>query len=286
MPASPPKWRHNHWPARSVENFVVSFPKSGRTWLRVMMAVAESQSRGVASHEVVAEWLAEEAPRLGGKPLLFTHALSVPAHEPVRGMDPFLEYIEDRRRLFFVRHPRDVVVSHYFQVSRRARRQPDYEPGSIGGFVRDPDRGIDRVLAFFGACERSLRIGSGPALLLAYEDLHADPTAGLDAALAFFGAPASSAVLALAVEFGRFENMQRLEREDDFAHDNRRLVARDPSDPESFKTRRGEVGGYREYLSGDDVAYVEERIAALMPETFGYREPGLAPTTLATPASV
>jgi hypothetical protein len=283
MLPSPPKWRHNHWPARSVENFVVSFPKSGRTWLRVMMAVAESQSRGVAGHEVIAEWLAEEAPRLGGAPLLFTHALSVPAHEPARGMDLFLEYIEDRRRLFFVRDPRDVVVSHYFQTSRRARRQPDYDPRSVGDFVRDPDRGIDRVLLFFGACERSLRSGSGLALRLAYEDLHADPTAGLGAALAFFGAQASPAALKLAVEFGSFENMQRLERKGEFAHDNRRLVARDPSDPESFKTRRGEVGGYREYISDDDVVYIEERIATLLPETFGYREPGVSATTLAAP---
>jgi Sulfotransferase domain len=284
VPLSSPKWRHNHWPARSVENFVISFPKSGRTWLRVMMAVAESQARGVTSQEVVAEWLAEEAPRLAGSPLLFTHALSVPAHEPARGMDLFLEYIQDRRRLFFVRDPRDVVVSHYFQVSRRARRQKGYDPGSIGDFVRDPDRGLDRVLLFFAACERSLRSGPGPTLLLAYEDLHSDPTAGLAAALAFFGTQTSPAVLKLAVEFARFENMRRLEREGEFAHDNRRLVARDPSDPESFKTRRGEVGSYEEYLSADEVAYVEERVAALMPESFGYRKPGVAPTTLAVSA--
>ena len=42
------RWRHGLWPARSVERFVVSFPKSGRTWLRVMMAVAEAGARGEA----------------------------------------------------------------------------------------------------------------------------------------------------------------------------------------------------------------------------------------------
>jgi hypothetical protein len=96
-------------------------------------------------------------------------------------------------------------------------------------------------------------------------------------------AQASPAALKLAVEFGSFENMQRLERKGEFAHDNRRLVARDPSDPESFKTRRDEVGGYREYISDYDVAYIEERIATLLPETFGYREPGVSATTLAAP---
>ncbi len=39
-----------------------------------------------------------------------------------------------------------------------------------------------------------------------------------------------------------------------------RLAARDAGDPETFKTRKGEVGGYREYLQGEDLAYVERVI--------------------------
>ena len=31
----------------------------------------------------------------------------------------------------------------------------------------------------------------------------------------------------------------------------------------SFKVRKGKVGGFREYLSEDDVAYVDAQIAAL-----------------------
>jgi hypothetical protein len=280
-----PKWRHNHWPARSVENFVVSFPKSGRTWLRVMLAAAEAESRGMPTGELVSEWLASEAPRLAGSPLLFTHALSVPWHEPPRATELFLGYIEDRRRLFFVRDPRDTLVSQYFEVTRRARRQPGYEPGSIGDFVRDPACGIERALLFLRACDESVREGSGPAMLLAYEDLHRDPEGGLQAALGFFGAPASETALRLAVEYGRFENMQRLEREGTPDRGSRRLRARDPSDPESFKTRKGEVGGYRAYLSDEDIGYVEGRIAELLPETLGYREPGVPPSSLASPAT-
>jgi hypothetical protein len=279
-----PKWRHNHWPSRSVENFVVSFPKSGRTWLRVMMAVAEAEARGARTQDVVSEWLENEAPHLSGAPVLFTHALSVPAHESPEASALFLRYIGDRRRLFFVRDPRDVVVSHYFQVSRRARTRAGYDPGAIGDFLRDPDRGLERVLQFLQACDEALRDGTGPALLLAYEDLHRDPAANLRFALEFFGAPASEDALRAAVEFGRFENMQRLERESVLAREGRRLVARDPGDPESFKTRKGEIGGYRAYLSNEDIAYVEVLIAELQPEALGYREPGVPPARLLSPA--
>jgi hypothetical protein len=285
LASDPPKWRHNHWPARNVENFVVSFPKSGRTWLRVMMAVAMAETHRRPRDEVVSEWLDNEAPRLGDSSVLFTHALSVPAHEPPHAAELFLRYIGDRRRLFFVRDPRDVVVSHYFQVSKRARRQPDYEPGSIAEFVRDPARGIERVLVFLRACAASLREHGGPSLLLAYEDVHRDPAAGLRDALRFFGAPAEEVAIHAAVDYGRFENMQRLEREGAVRYEGRRLRARDVSDPESFKTRKGVVGGYRAYLSDEDVADVEARIAELLPETMGYREPGVPPARLVAPVA-
>jgi hypothetical protein len=272
---SPPKWRHNHWPARSVQDFVISFPKSGRTWLRVMLAIAVAETRGEPARDVVSEWLGSDAPTVDGRPILFTHALSVPAHEPSHAIELYLRYVSDRRRLFLFRDPRDTVVSHYFQVSRRARRQPGYESAAIGDFVRDPERGIDRILAFFRACDDALRAETGPSLVLAYEDLHRDPATELHAALEFFGISADERVIDAAVEFGRFENMRSLERDGAFALDNRRLGTRNPDDPESFKTRKGAVGGYREYLSDADVEYVEARIAELLPIALGYREAGV-----------
>ncbi len=53
-----------------------------------------------------------------------------------------------------------------------------------------------------------------------------------------------------ALEFSRFENMQKLEAAGAF--DSNILHPGDVRDPESFKVRRGKVGGYREYLSAED----------------------------------
>ncbi|OFW72034.1 MAG: hypothetical protein A2Y55_13515 [Actinobacteria bacterium RBG_16_68_12] len=272
------RWKHGLWPARSVERFVVSFPKSGRTWLRVMMAVAEAGARGEAPERVVQEWLGSEAPRLNGAPVLFTHGLSVPVDEPAAAMSLFLAYIGDRRRIFLVRDPRDTVVSYYFASTSRARRSAFPESTSLGSFLQQAPYGIERILLFNQACSASLRDDPGPALLLAYEDLHSDAMGSLRSVLDFLeAAPEGDDVLRSAVEYGRFENMQRLERRGSFQAHNRRLVARHPDDPESYKTRRGEVGGYRDYLSAEEIAYLEERIAALQPPELGYLEPGMPP---------
>jgi hypothetical protein len=37
----------------------------------------------------------------------------------------------------------------------------------------------------------------------------------------------------------------------------------------SYKTRKGEVGGYREHLSDEDVRFIDERVAGLGP-VYGY----------------
>jgi hypothetical protein len=52
----------------------------------------------------------------------------------------------------------------------------------------------------------------------------------------------------------------------------KRITAMGPGDvrdPESFKVRRGKVGGYREYLSIEDQKYAADALMKLDPR-FGY----------------
>ena len=70
-----------------------------------------------------------------------------------------------------------------------------------------------------------------------------------------------------ALDFSRFENMQRLEAAGAF--DSKILRPGDVRDPESFKVRRGKVGGYRDYLSAEDQEYAAEALTEL-DVRFGY----------------
>jgi hypothetical protein len=47
------------------------------------------------------------------------------------------------------------------------------------------------------------------------------------------------------------------------------VCAGDPRDPESFKVRRGKIGGFADYLSQDDQEYAAAALARLDPR-FGY----------------
>jgi hypothetical protein len=73
--------------------------------------------------------------------------------------------------------------------------------------------------------------------------------------------------LAHALAFSEFENMKKLEAAGAF--DSKILRPGDVTDPESFKVRRGKIGGYREYLSKEDQHYAVEVLKQLHPD-FGY----------------
>ena len=74
-------------------------------------------------------------------------------------------------------------------------------------------------------------------------------------------------ILQAALDFSQFENMQKLEAAGAF--DSKILRQGDVCDPESFKVRRGKVGGYREYLSTEDREYAADALTKLDPR-FGY----------------
>ena len=104
--------------------------------------------------------------------------------------------------------------------------------------------------------------------LVRYEALRASPAEHFRDLLAVLGeAEPDITIFQDALEFSRFENMQKLEAAGAF--DSNILHPGDVRDPESFKVRRGKIGGYREYLSAEDQKYAADELVKLDPR-FGY----------------
>lgn len=163
-------------------------------------------------------------------------------------------YWHRRPVLFLLRDPRDTALSAYYQATRRARVFDD----SLPEFLRDPRFGMEKIIRF-----HLLWLDSAdrfPAFLpLQYEAFRSDTAEALARAAAFLaGRPPEPAAVAAAVAAGSFERMRRLELSgagaDGFGVS---LTPGDPSDPESYKTRRGLVGGWREAFTPEDRAFAQ-----------------------------
>ncbi|BBK29474.1 sulfotransferase domain-containing protein [Stella humosa] len=239
--------------------FVLEYPKCGRTWLRLMIGRAVALATGLDLADPTD--LGRLASLRPGLPrILVTH-----------DDDPELKRVEDiwrdktiyrgRRVLLQIRDPRDVVVSYFFHRTTRNHEAAPVAPyqGTMATFARHPQGGIPNIVAFYNAWAAG-RDEPAALLRLDYEDLVADPAAGLAAALAFLELPSPGPDgIRAVVEDSSFARMQALEAAGTVP--GRRLTLVDPSNPEARKVRRGKVGGYRDYLAADDIAWIEDYLA-------------------------
>ena len=257
--------RYHHY---HTDCFVISFPKCGRTWLRVMLAKALALYFG-DPRDIVFDPMdvVRNNPQRG--PLIrFTHdgITKSPAVE-TKQREKRYQWYTHKKVIFLVRDPRDVLVSNYFHRTRR--RNESYD---LGDFVRHQWWGIDRVVAFMKGWYEHRHVPSS-FLLVRYEDLHRNPAGELRRILTFVGLEdVSDEIVRTSVNYASFDNMLKMSL-NELSEENR-LAPADPQDPESFKMRRGEIGGYKRYLSAADVEYVEERIRRELPLSFGYTHSG------------
>jgi hypothetical protein len=250
---------------------VVSFTKSGRTWLRVLLSNLFSRRFGLSDRELLdgdnLHRLAPQVPKV-----YFAPDTKFPYPE----LGPPQVFAAARQKVvFLVRDPRDVAVSFYFHVKHRAgprelRRKKIPEAAralDLDSFVLDPQFGAARAIAYLNrwAAERA---GLPETHLLRYEALVADTTGVFTALLDFIGQPTDPALIAEVVDFASFESLQQKERERFF--DSDRLGQTRSGDPETGKVRQGQVGGYRERLRPETAAALDRLVGETLDPVYGY----------------
>lgn len=263
--------------------WLASFPKSGNTWMRILLSnlmaggrEAEDINRlaladGVASSRGLFEaatlvdsrlLTADEIDRM--RPAIYEADAAeregaglVKAHDAYTRLPdgtPLLGRAA-RAAVYMVRDPRDVAVSLAFHI--------DDDPDDAIGYLNRPD-------STFGASNRQVRQWlngwSGhvtswldqtdiPVHVVRYEDLQADTTGVLRRTLDFLGATCDDDTLAAAVRFASFVELQRQERLSGFAERTSRTTP-------FFRT--GVVGDWRRHLDRGQVARIEAAHADVM----------------------
>lgn len=248
---------------RDADAIVLSLGKSGRTWLRVMLDHAFALEYGIPSDPFRLEAGDSGAPRIVFTHELATHLRDATLRNQLLGKSILPRRLTDRKRMVILaRDPRDVVISSYFHKTERSRKTDC----SLEEFLHHPRWGIEGLVTILNRWRA--RFAAHPHChWLSYEGLHRDPQGELLRLLASIGAPLPPAVGAQAVEAARFDRMKAAEAAGESS--DTRLRPGDPARPDSFKVRRGQVGGYRNDLGPESIAYVDAAVARLDP-FFGY----------------
>ena len=189
---------------RPSDVFLVSYPRSGNTWLRFLLANAlrPAQAATFATFGEVVPDIYDEPDRM---------LLRRPDPRVLKSHEPYDERY--RRVLYLVRHPADVAVSYYHYLIKMRQIPPGYDiarfvQSYIGGRLDDFGTWGDHVTGWLDA-----RGGEDGFLLVRYEDVLEAPERALAAALELAGVEASEGTIATAVERSTADELRRLERE-------------------------------------------------------------------------
>ena len=244
---------------------IVSFPKSGRTFVRAMLARLYQRRFGIDERGLLEFSMLRRAPADVPR-VLFTHAGDAMRRPDEIRVDPS-DYA-GKKLVLIARHPGDIAVSRYHHLKHRSRdkarqrlaRQP------LDSFIWAEEGGIPSIVAFLNGFVTLPHI-----TVLRYEDFLADAGKSLKKLAQAIGLKIGTKDIADAVQFGSLANLKRLEHEGYFG--SSRLRPARKGDDQSGKVRSGTSGGYRDELGAEATARIDAYIRDYLDPRFGYSAP-------------
>jgi len=234
------------------DTFVVSYPRSGNTWTRFLIANLVHPDKDASFANI--ESLIPDAEAMSSRFLK-----RVPRPRMIKSH----QYFDHRYRkvIYVVRDPRDVALS-YYDFSRKYRQIQDGYPVTsyVGDFVNgrlssaDWGTWAENVASWFYT-----RKGRPGFLLLRYEDMLSDTPRELARIAEFLGIEATPARLQRAIELSSADRMRGLEKQ----QAGEWVTTKDKrSDIPFVRTAAG--GLWKEKLPRESVAQIETSWGTLM----------------------
>ena len=252
--------REEHRKLQLADYVLMSWGKSGRTWLRVMLSRFYQTAYGVPEGRMLEfDNLKRLDPAIPS--VFFTHGNYLRNYT---GNWTDKREFYGKKIVMLVRDPRDIAVSQYFQWKYRMRRIKkmlnDYPAHgadvSIFDFVMNHDVGLPEIIAFLEMWERELPRVAG-SVVVRYEDMRADPE---ERAAPRARVPRHARQRCADPGRGRLRRLRQYEAaraERVFWLSGLRLRPGDRANPQSYKVRRAKVGGWRDYFDDEEVAAID-----------------------------
>jgi hypothetical protein len=236
--------------------YLVSYPKSGNTWTRFLLANLVYPEKNPDFSNInallpdIEEMSKRDLERAQRPRILKSHQYFDPRYPKV---------------IYVVRDPRDVVLSEYhFDIKRRAI--PDDFPRQefVSRFVRGEVNHANGTWAENVATWFYTRRGDPRFLLVRYEDLQTQAIVEMGKIARFVGISADQERLAFAVKQSAADRMRELEKKQSLLWSSTRTTRQDKPFVRSAK-----AGGWKSELPEEGIAEIESAWGGLMRE-IGY----------------
>ena len=231
--------------------YIISYPKCGRTWLRIMLQKYAELSghhprffNDSALVEISDNWIVK-----------FEHDVGnwVPAPPKMEDVVFNKEKYQGKKVLFLIRDPRDVLVSSWYHLKYRE----NIYTKELSDFIYEELIGIDKVIKFFNEFYNNRDVPDS-FKVMSYEKFHSDTLGQLKELISFAGFSLNEKNAEKAVDASKFSNMSKMESTGILKEPWMKPGAKNKSN--SKKIRKGKVGGFREELDQKHIDYLNNRI--------------------------
>src|SRR5437867_10342420 len=212
------RWTRRNFSSRAKllsggEVLILSAPKSGRTWIRTFLCAYLCKRHGLEFTLQPGRYDHPGFPRIIFSHDLFEHRTKGDRWDRLRG-----KYLVPRRELnrakiiLLARDPRDCFVSLYLQLTKRDPNAPiKLRQKTVSEMLRDRRFGMHAIINAMNDWINEFS-GRDNFSLIRYEAMRASPAEHFRDLLAVLGESSAEAnIFHGALEFSRFENMQKLE---------------------------------------------------------------------------
>jgi len=253
------------------EILVISYPKSGRTWMRLLIGKALALHFNIELGESHQDWLLRPGKfkKLNSNiPLIYFSHDDKPHTKTTESINSDKAKYYYKKIIFLFRDPRDVIVSQFFSLTRRTKG--NRYPGTLYEFMDDNKYGMRNHIRYLNVWAQA-RKNFKNILFISYEEMSENTSQTLKKVFDFFGIDADlKTVINEAVEFAKFENMQQMEKSQVFKSKMLRPV--DINDTNSYKVREGRVNGYLNHLNNQEVKHLNSLINTTLNKFYPYSQ--------------
>lgn len=230
-----------------------SYPKSGRTWLRFVLANYFNEINSLVD-SVDYNNVFTLFPNSGSNP-----QRGLPAYQYMDNNDiPLILFDHSNYNanfdqvsvVFLIRGIFDTLVSNYFQAKNRL----SVFNGDIKSYVRDDDLGVDNLIRYYNSWSTGLKKVNHQ--IISYEDMHAEIETYIEKLLIMVGAPVDKGFIEVAVKKSSFDNMKSIEIKNGFVNQNQVLKTNDNN---ALRAREGKIGGYTQHLDAEDISHITKQ---------------------------
>lgn len=259
-----PKFIKAYYHHRLIEIYVLSYPKAGRTWLRMLLASAIDEVFGLNLEDKVKTSTLRLTHNIKEVPTLqFSHD-DDPGRTDYRKLNLNKAKFLNKKVVLLIRDPRDVVVSSYYQYKFRDSLEA-VQDMTMSEYIRGNTGGLKSIIQYMNSWANY--IGKHPNLLvIRYEELQENGVKTLSSFFKFINIPVSDNITRKALEDNSFN---RLKKKEESGRLNKKFFSQSGSQTNS-KVRKGKVGGYREEVSEDDIAWMDNIIRENLDKAFEY----------------